>query len=132
MVHPAQEPLDFRQRTGPCGMTYGARDAGLDDPGVVDLVGEEATGEISLIIAHGKAWTDEPDELDRLAEKINNYAAFALDGGLVRQFSESAGRPLRILIDCIDAPSPKVSSLLSRAEAQLAPYSLTLVVNVSA
>lgn len=104
---------------------------GLDDPGVVDLIGEEATGEFSLIIAHGKGWTDEPDELDRLAAKINNYATFALDGGLVSQFPDSAGRRLRILIDCADPPTPKVSALLSQLEARLAPYDLQLVVNVN-
>ncbi|SDR87306.1 DUF6572 domain-containing protein [Microlunatus soli] len=102
---------------------------GLDAPGMVDLVGEEQTGEISLIISHDKAWTDEPVELERLATKINNYASFALDGGLLNQFPESAGRPLRILVDCVTAPTPEVSALLHRAEAQLATYSLGLAVN---
>jgi hypothetical protein len=106
--------------------------SGLDDPGVVDLVGEEPTGEISLIIAHNLGWTDDPDELASLAEKINNYTTFALDGGLTSKFPDYANRPVRILIDCTAAPTTRVEALLNRARAQLSPYSIEVAVNISA
>ncbi len=57
--------------------------AGLDDPEVIDLITEGRDGEFALIISHDRPWTDSTDELERLREKINNYAAFALEEGLV-------------------------------------------------
>lgn len=104
--------------------------AGLSDPGMIDLVGQDADGEVALIISHDKPWTDSEEELSRFVDKMNTYATFAMDEGLIRSFPEAAGKPLRIQIDCPTEPTPKVSDLVSTAEAKLAEYSIRVVVNL--
>ena len=104
--------------------------AGLDDPTVIDLVTEGRDGSIALIISHERAWTDSDEELDLLAEKINNYAAYALDEGLVSANPRSANRPKRVQVDCVTDPPARVSALLDTARSAMSGYSVDLVVNV--
>ncbi len=58
---------------------------GVREPNVIDLVTyDAATGEYALIMIEERPWTDSPEQLAQLSEKINNYAMFALDEGLLR------------------------------------------------
>lgn len=103
--------------------------AGLDDPKVIDLITRGPDGEFALIINHDRPWTDSDEEVACLLEKINNYAAFALDEGLVSAYPESASRSKRIQVDCVTEPTPKIADLLAKTDAALADYSMRLTVS---
>jgi len=103
--------------------------AGIEDPGVIDLITRAPDGAVALIISHDRPWTDSDDEVDLLVEKINNYAAYALDEGLVSTYPESANRPKRIQVDCLSDPTPKIADVLAKSDAALAEYSIRLTVN---
>lgn len=103
--------------------------AGIDDPGVIDLITRAPDGAFAMIISHDRPWTDSDEEVDRLIEKVNNYAAFMLDEGLVGTYPESADHPKRIQVDCVDEPTPKITDVLARTDAALSPYSISLTVN---
>ena len=103
--------------------------AGIDDPGVIDLVTRAPDGAFALIISHDRPWTDSDEEVGRLVEKINSYAAYALDEGLVSTYPESADSPKRIQVDCISEPTAKIADVLAKTDSALASYSIGLVVN---
>lgn len=104
--------------------------AGLDDPGVIDLITEGSDGELALIITHDRPWKNSAAEVDQLGEKINNYAAFALDEALVSRYPQASSRPKRIQVDCVDPPPEKIAALLVEAERALREYSVGLTVNL--
>ena len=102
--------------------------AGLQDPTVTDLVTETQDGEFVLVLSHDEPWTDADDELSRLLAKLNAYAAFALDEGLVSAYPSSADRPKRVRVDCTTPPTPRVAELLAAADAALQAYGMRLEV----
>ena len=105
--------------------------SGIHEPNVIDLVTHSAaTGEIVMIMIEGRSWTDEPAQLDQLRDKINNYAMYVLDEGLVRSFPQWADEAVRIQLDCAEPPTREVQELIDIATARLHHYSIRFVVNV--
>lgn len=100
--------------------------AGLQDPTVIDLVTETRDGEFVLVLSHDEPWTDADDQLDRLRAKLNTYAAFALDEGLLSAYPSSANRLKRVRVDCVTPPTPQVAELLAAADAALQAYGMRL------
>jgi hypothetical protein len=103
--------------------------AGLQDPTVIELITETQDGEFVLVLSHDEPWTDADDELSRLRGKLNTYAAFALDEGLVSAYPSSADRPKRVRVDCVTPPTPRVAELLAAADAALRAYEMSLEVH---
>lgn len=105
--------------------------SGLRDPNKLDLITRDsASGEYALIMVEDRPWTDSPEQMSQLSDKINNYAVFVLDEGLTRAHPESVGAPVRIQLDCVDAPSPKALTLINTAARRLEEYRIRLVVNI--
>lgn len=104
--------------------------AGLDDPSVVDLVTQGRDGEVALIISHGEVWNPDGTDAPKLREKLNNYAFFALDEGLVANYPETAGQPIRFQIDCVDEPSGLILEVVDAARHALEQYDIRLVINL--
>ena len=105
--------------------------AGVHEPNVIDLVTHDpATGEYALIIVEARPWMDSPEQLAQLSEKINNYAMFALDEGMLRAYPQSAGHPVRIQLDCADTPTRKVQESIDLATERLLGYRIRFVVNL--
>lgn len=102
--------------------------AGLDDPNTIDLITQADDGEFALIITHEFPWNGSPTEVEKLADKLNTYAAFALDEGLITRHPEFEGHGLRVQIDAVDPPTGDVSRLIDQARAALAEYDIDLVV----
>lgn len=104
---------------------------GLHEPNVIDLVTQNAaTGEYALIMIQQQPWTDAAEQLAQLGEKINDYAMFALDEGLLRAYPQSADHPVRIQLDCTGVPTPRAKEYLDRATERLGEYGITFVVNL--
>ncbi|WP_146843994.1 DUF6572 domain-containing protein [Cellulomonas composti] len=98
---------------------------------MIDLVTyDAATGEYALIMIEERPWTDSPEQLAQLSEKINNYAMFALDEGLLRAYPQSAGHPVRIQLDCTGVPTPRAQEYLDLTTGRLGDYRIRFVVNL--
>jgi hypothetical protein len=105
--------------------------AGVHEPNLIDLVSHHAeSGEFALIMIEQRPWSDSTEQLAQLREKINTYAMFALDEGLLRMYPESAGHGLRIQLDCAGVPSRQAQELIDLATERLLVYGIRFVVNV--
>ena len=104
--------------------------AGIENPDVIDLVSENASGEYALIMIETRPWDDSAQQLQQLRQKINTYAMFVLDEGLIRTYPETAGKPLRIQLDCPEPPTTEAAKLIQVASQRFADYGIRFVVNV--
>lgn len=103
--------------------------SGIQEPNVIDLVTyDPVSGEYALIMIEERPWVDSSEQLAQLSDKINNYAIFALDEGLLRAYPQSADHPLRIQLDCTEAPTPRVQELVDVAVERLRGYGMRFVV----
>jgi hypothetical protein len=111
-------------------MRFGKRqDESLFDPAKVDLVAESADGIIELVIVQDRPWTGSDAQVSSLQDKVQTYVSFALDGGLVQQFPEAAGRPWRLFLHCqTGAPDPRTQAVLDGLAARLPEYGGSLLV----
>jgi hypothetical protein len=105
--------------------------AGVHEPNVSDLVTHDPShDEYKLIMIEGRPWSDAPEQLVQLREKINNYATFVLDEGLLRAYPETAGHPLCIQLDCATPPTAEAQELIDLASERLLAYGIRFVVNL--
>jgi L-alanine-DL-glutamate epimerase-like enolase superfamily enzyme len=68
--------------------------------------------------------------LQQLRDKINTYAQFAPDEGMVAAYPESAGQPLRFQLDCVSPPTEEVTRLIETARQRLGDYKIRFTVHV--
>lgn len=107
--------------------------AGIEHTNTVDLVTHDPeTDEYALIMVETRPWQNSPDQLAQLREKINNYAVFALEGGLIRAYPEATNKPLRVQLDCVEAPTGEAADLVELATERLREHRIRFVVNVLA
>lgn len=105
--------------------------AGIDDPNVIDLITyDPANDEYALIMVETRPWANPAEQLAQLHEKINFYAMFVLDEGLVRSYPDAAGKSLRLQLDCIEQPPGEISDLVALARQRLEEYGIGFAVNV--
>jgi hypothetical protein len=98
---------------------------------VIDLVTHDPkTDEYALIMVEDRPWQNTPEQLGQLRAKINNYAMFALDEGLIRTYPEAADRPLRLQLDCIEAPTGEAAQIVALATERLDEHRIRFVINV--
>lgn len=104
--------------------------AGVADTNVVDVVGQDAAGRYLLIMVEERAWGSDAAQASQLKEKIDTYAGFILDGTLSRRYSETAGQPVDIQVNCWEVPSGEFAAILDHATRQLQRFGIGLRVNV--
>lgn len=105
--------------------------AGIENPRVVDLVTYDArTGEYVLIMTEERQWDGSADRVLQLQQKINNYLSFALDGQMAREYPESAGKPVRLQLDCIAEPDADSARSIELVSERLKLDGIDLVVNL--
>lgn len=105
---------------------------GLAETNVVDVVAQDASGRILLIMVESRTWGAEEAQATQLKEKINAYAGFIMDGSLARTYPETASHPVDIQLNCRETPSGEFAAILAHAAAQLQPLGIGLRVNVAA
>jgi len=82
------------------------------------------------VVPQTRRWQNSPEQLAQLREKINNYAIFALDEGLIRAYPEAADKPLRVQLDCVEPPTGEAAELVALATERLGEHRIRFVVNV--
>ena len=105
--------------------------AGVQHAEIIDMVAQDMTGEYLLIMVEDRPWTGGAEQVQQLREKINTYALFALDGGMVSRYPGSEGKPVRIQLDCRDVPTGAAARLIDLATLRLAAYRIDFVVSVA-
>lgn len=103
----------------------------VEDINVIDVIAEDPdTGEIVLLMHEPRAWKYGDLQLFQLQEKLNAYLSFALDGEMTAEHPEWAHRPLRVQLDCAEAPGQRADHLLSAVRGQIAFQGIKLHVRV--
>jgi hypothetical protein len=103
----------------------------VEDINVIDVIAEDPdTGEIVLLMHEPRAWKHGDLQLFQLQEKLNAYLSFALDGEMTAEHPEWAHRPLRVQLDCAEAPGQGAELLLSAVRGQIAFQGIKLHVRV--
>lgn len=105
---------------------------GIEDTNVVDVVAQDADGEYMIVMVETRPWDSDPNQLEQLKAKINAYAGFILDGRLTHTYPETAGKPVRIQLDCVADPTAEVIAVIDRATIELAMRDIGFNVNVRA
>jgi hypothetical protein len=78
---------------------------------VIDLIAQDARECLLGLVVEEGEW-DNPDRLWLLQEKVNTYAAYALDGALHAQYPGTAGKEVVIQIQTEDPLPPDAKDLV--------------------
>lgn len=103
--------------------------AGVADTKTIDLIAHEADGTVLLVMVEDRPWASDHDQANQLQEKINLYVGYVLDGSLAQQYPETVGRPVRIRLDCVEAPVGHFAHIAAHATRQLEVLSIDFQVN---
>jgi len=104
--------------------------AGVAQTNVIDLVAQDASGKILLVMIESRPWGETSGMSSELREKINTYATFILDGGLVRQYPAAKGLPVDLQLNCPSAPTGPYAAIVEHATAQLKPAGIGFRVSI--
>jgi hypothetical protein len=104
---------------------------GVENPDIIDLITSDgATGEVVLVILENRMWGAAPQQLAEHDEKLNRYMIYILDGHLARQYPQYIGKPVRIQLDCVEAPDEKTQRFLDNVDHICGMNGVRFVVNV--
>jgi hypothetical protein len=107
------------------------RGAGVENPRVIDLVTYDPRyGEYVLIMTEERQWDGSADRVLQLQEKVNNYLLFALDGQMVKEYPDSAGKPIRLQLDCVAEPDAESARFIELLREKLRREGIRLIVNL--
>ncbi|MFQ5697902.1 MAG: DUF6572 domain-containing protein [Myxococcota bacterium] len=108
---------------------------GVANPSVIDLITPEAeSGEVVLVVLEDREWSDAPERLKQLEDKLNAYFVYVLDGFLVRQYPRYEGRGVRIRVESSTPPAPgsRTAAMLTAARNYAAANDLNFELRPSA
>ena len=86
------------------------------------------TDAVELVMFEPRAWDGGPEQLFQLQEKMNAYLSFALDGELAESYPQLVGKPLRVVLRCVDAPPSEAVEFLASVRGQIAFQGIDLEV----
>src|SRR6058998_432644 len=89
--------------------------------GVIDVIAQDAkTNEVVLVMNEPNEWDGSDERLLALQERFNAYVSFLLDGEMVSDHPDLAGKPARIELRCANMPDTRTLELLGLIHDQLA------------
>lgn len=104
---------------------------GVENPMIVDLITTDPTsGDVVLVMIERRAWGGHPQQFKQIEEKINRYLAYVLDGFLVQHHPQYQGKPVRLRLDCAEAPHGESLTFVNAATHAIRGEGLDFVVNV--
>ena len=103
----------------------------LFDPAVIDLVTLSADRmAVLLSIVCDAPWTGSDDQVDSLQMKIHTYVSYALAGGLVAAYPETAGLAWEIHLDCQGAtPDDRSAAAINALAEPVSRYGGRLIIH---
>jgi hypothetical protein len=101
----------------------------VEHTAVIDLLAENpATGRVELVMFEPRPWDRGEDQLFQLQEKLNAYMSFALDGEMAEAYPALSGRPLSLVLRCVELPPPEAVGFLAQVREQIALQGIDLEV----
>jgi hypothetical protein len=98
-------------------------ETGVQNAKIVDLIEVDPTsGEVVLVMIERRPWGADPRQFQQIEEKINRYLGYALDGHLAEHYPRYLGKPVRIRLDCAEAPSGESARFVAAAEHAAAAH----------
>jgi hypothetical protein len=105
---------------------------GVANAAVIDLFAlDEKTGEVLLVMKEDRPWDGSDLRLHELQEKFNAYVSFLLDGEMLTEHPELAGKRARIELHSLTMPDERVVELLGLIHEQLALQEIGMEVVVA-
>jgi len=106
---------------------------GVHNPRVVDLVRLDGDrDEVVLLMLEERPWGTAPEQLRQLEAKFNSYLAYVLDGHMVKQYPQYAGKRVCVRLDCAAPPGENEQAMLTAMGNFAASENLSFEVNVQA
>jgi hypothetical protein len=105
---------------------------GVQNPMVVDLITvDAASNTVVLVMTERRNWGASDRQFKEIEEKVNRYMAYALDGFLVEHHPEHKDKPVRIRLDCAEAPHGDAVRFVAAMAHAITGYGLDFAVNVA-
>jgi hypothetical protein len=93
---------------------------GIANPAVIDLFAvDQQAGEVLLVMNEERPWDGSDERLHQVQEKFNAYVSFLLDGEMLAEHPDLAGKPARIELRCAEMPDDRAVELLGMIHEQL-------------
>jgi hypothetical protein len=105
--------------------------AGVAYANVIDVIAQDASGRFVVIMVESRMWGADEAQASQLQDKINSYAGFIADGRLAMQCPETAGQPVDIQLNCVDAPRGQFATIVEHARTQLGRIGIGFRVKVA-
>ena len=106
---------------------------GVHNPRVVDLIRlDTERDEVVLLMLEERPWGTVPEQLRQLEAKFNSYLAYVLDGHMVKQYPQYAGKRVCVRLDCAAPPGEGEQAKLTSMGNFAASENLSFEVNVQA
>ena len=91
---------------------------GVKNPRVIDLIAFDAQAdEAVLSMIEERPWGRDPQQLDQLAEKFNNYLDYVLDGWFAQQYPQYAGKRVAFVLECLELPAAEDRERLAHMQS---------------
>ena len=105
---------------------------GVANPAMIDVFAiDEKSGDVLLVMNEPRPWDASDLRLHQLQEKFNAYVSFLLDGEMLTEHPELAGKRARIELHCIERPDERAIELLGLIHDQLALQEIGMEVVVA-
>ncbi len=105
---------------------------GVANPAAIDLFAFDAkTDEVLLVMNETRPWDGSDRRLHQLQEKFNAYVSFLLDGEMVTEHPELAGKKARIELHTTGMPDERAVELLGLVHDQLVLQEIKMEVVVA-
>lgn len=107
-------------------------ETGVQNPAVIDLLTtDRADDAVVLVMIERRPWNAVPVQLRQMEEKINRYLGYVLDGFMAQHYPQYEGKPVRIRLDCVEAPRGEVVRFVEAATHAVRASGLEFMVNVA-
>ncbi|MEP6809735.1 MAG: DUF6572 domain-containing protein [Chthoniobacterales bacterium] len=105
---------------------------GVVNPSAIDLFAlDSKTDQVLLVMNETRPWDGSDRRLHQLQEKFNAYASFLLDGEMLAEHPELAGKRARIELHAAEMPDDRALELLGLIHEQLALQEIGMEVVVA-
>lgn len=99
-----------------------------DNPHVIDFIARDNDDGVILICVDEATWDGSTERVVALQDKLQAYAVYAIDGALVRDHAELAGKAVRIELRCVHPPDAVTMHFLAVFQEVLMERGLPLTI----
>jgi hypothetical protein len=106
---------------------------GVQNPAIVDLIEPDRESDrVVLAMIERREWGGDPQQFQQIAEKINRYLGYVLDGHFGEQYPQYVGKRVVIRLDCARPPHGDAVRFVNAARDAIHGEGLDFVVRAIA